>query len=99
MDFWTISFSKDQSLRERHGFLSTSPQIIRGSGLMFTLLFQVRSLIQQILEGLGHIHSLNILHLDIKVGLLVSLVFLTLPSHFPRLNDLFLFLPLSLIMS
>lgn len=68
MDFWTISYSKDQSLRQRHGFLSTSPEIIHGSGLMFTFLFQVRSFIQQILEGLGHIHSLNILHLDIKVG-------------------------------
>lgn len=66
---------------------------------MFTFLFQVRSFIQQILEALGHIHSLNILHLDIKVGVLVSSVFLTLPSNFPRLNDLFLFLPPSLIIS
>lgn len=38
------------------------------------MLFQVRSFIQQILEGLGHIHSMNILHLDIKVRLCQSRV-------------------------
>lgn len=32
-------------------------------------MFQVCSFVQQILEGIGHIHSLNILHLDIKVSL------------------------------
>lgn len=99
MDFWTIFFLKDQSLRERHDFIFTFPEIIHGSGLICTFLFQVRLFMQQILEGLGHIHSLNILHLDIKVGFLISSVFLTLPSDFSNLNDLFLFLPLSLIIS
>lgn len=37
-----------------------------------TFLFQVQSYIQQILEGVGHIHSMNILHLDIKVRFLVQ---------------------------
>lgn len=30
--------------------------------------YQVQMYIQQILEGVGHIHSMNILHLDIKVS-------------------------------
>lgn len=34
-------------------------------------LFQIQSFIQQILEGVGHIHSMNILHLDIKVSALL----------------------------
>lgn len=40
-----------------------------GSDSYYKMLFQVCSFIQQILEGLGHIHSMNILHLDIKVSL------------------------------
>lgn len=74
MEFWTISFLKAQFLRERfkHYFLHPSsipPNFLR-FGLIRGFLFQVRSFIQQILEGLGHIHSMNILHLDMKVRLL-----------------------------
>lgn len=35
--------------------------------LTLCILFQAQLYTQQILEGVGHIHSMNILHLDIKV--------------------------------
>lgn len=73
----------------------TLSEIIYASGLIYLFLFQVRFFIQQILEGLGHIHSLNILHLDIKVGFLVLSVFLTFPSDFSDVNGLFLWPPCS----
>lgn len=77
MDFWTIYYWKDQSQRERFKLMFITYQIffcvniMYGSWLIFKILFQVQSFIQQILEGLGHIHSMNILHLDIKVRFLV----------------------------
>lgn len=46
------------------------------------MLFQVCSFIQQILEGLGHIHSMNILHLDIKVRLFGFVTLLTISENF-----------------
>lgn len=75
MDFWTISFLKAQFLRERFKH-NTFPNfhIVLRFGLIHRFLFQVRSLVQQILEGLGHIHSMNILHLDMKVRFLVLIL-------------------------
>lgn len=64
------------------------------TGVVF--LFQIQSFIQQILEGVGHIHSMNILHLDIKVSaLLLSALHYLLWDLFSR-SLFFMFLPFSL---
>lgn len=93
MDFWTTSYSKDPSLRERsrHNFIFPFPEIPNKKsrnnfpGLLYFISFQVRSFIQQILEGLGHIHSMNVLHLDIKVSPLLLSASPTFPVRvFPH---------------
>lgn len=71
--------------------------IIYGSGLIFYILFQVQSFIQQILEGVGHIHSMNILHLDIKVRSSQRCIIDCVIIFDAVLNSVFIYTPFSLI--
>ena len=71
-DFWTICCSKPPSQRERYAWISyIIPYWIEilDSNVTAAVWFpQVQSYLQQMLEGVAHIHSMSILHLDLKVS-------------------------------